>query len=627
VAGGERIVSWPHFQAFLWLRWRLLVNQLRRGGIANIVFLVIIAVAAAGTALVMAVAMFLVGLLAVTDAPPQVLLYVWDGLIAAFLLFWGVGLMVELQRSEALALDKFLHLPVSLRSAFVINYLSSLINPCMVIFLPAMLGLSLGLVLSRGPAWLLVFPLLAAFLLAVTALTYQFQGWLAALMANPRRRRTIIVVATATIILLAQAPNLLVNVFHQFGRDDQAANDSRRIERQNDLLRQLEAKEINSVEFQRRQDEITREHKAQANAKTKEGLEKIENTTRLVNLALPPGWLPFGAMALAEGNVFPALLGTLGLELIGTVSLWRAYRTTLRLYTGQASAGGQPRAATPPLAVPKPSGPATGPSGPQFLDRRLPGLSEQATAIALAGFRGLTRAPEAKMMLLTPVILVVVFGSMALTRPTAPSVALRPFIATGAIAMILLCMGQLIGNQFGFDRAGFRVFVLCAARRSDILLGKNLSFAPLALGLSGAGVVLLQFVCPMRLDLFVATLPQAVSMYLLYCLAANLLSILAPMSIAAGSLRPANSKTVPVLIHLAFTLVLPVVLAPAVLPLGIEYLLEWLGWRSGIPVALLLSLAVCAAVVVVYKMALIWQGNVLHEREQRILEIVTRQVE
>ena len=42
----------------------------------------------------------------------------------------------------------------------------------------------------------------------------------------------------------------------------------------------------------------------------------------LVNLVVPPGWLPLGATALAEGNVLIALLGTLGLTLIGTASLW-----------------------------------------------------------------------------------------------------------------------------------------------------------------------------------------------------------------------------------------------------------------------------------------------------------------
>ena len=61
-----------------------------------------------------------------------------------------------------------------------------------------MLGLALALAVVQGPAACCsALPLLAAFLLAVTALTYQFQGWLASLMTNPRRRRTVIVVVTA----------------------------------------------------------------------------------------------------------------------------------------------------------------------------------------------------------------------------------------------------------------------------------------------------------------------------------------------------------------------------------------------------------------------------------------------
>src|SRR5207247_1499819 len=58
-------------------------------------------------------------------------------------------------------------------------------------------------------AMLVVLPLVAAFALAVTALTYQFQGWLASMMVNPRRRRTVIVLLTAGFILLFQLPNLI----------------------------------------------------------------------------------------------------------------------------------------------------------------------------------------------------------------------------------------------------------------------------------------------------------------------------------------------------------------------------------------------------------------------------------
>jgi ABC-2 type transport system permease protein len=622
-------VNWQHFRAFLWLRWRLTVNQMRRGGTANIVALIIVTVGAAILAVVMAASMFLVGLYALGSASPAVLMYVWDGLVAAFLLSWAIGLMVELQRAEALSLNKFLHLPVSLRSAFVINYLSSLVCPCMIFFLPAMLGLAVGLALSRGSVMLLTFPVLGAFLLAVTALTYQFQGWLAALMSNPRRRRTIIVVATLTVILLAQVPNL-INVIRPWDHGNSNEATARHLDQQAELRRQLGENKLTVAEFERRIKELQHDVETAEADRTRQELDSIERTTRFVNTVLPPGWLPLGAMALAEANVVPALLGTLGLGLIGGASMGRAYRTTLRMYTGQVTGGKRaPTSAVAEVAKPdRPSAVAvpTGQQPVRLLERRLPLISEQAAAIALAGFRGLVRAPEAKMLLLSPIILLVVFGSMAFARHVVPPDALRPFIATGAIAMILLGMGQVICNQFGFDRSGFRVFVLSSARRDDILLGKNLAFAPLALGLSSIALIVVQVVYPMRIDHFLAALPQAVSMFLLYCFAANWLSILAPMAIAAGAMRPANTKMVPVLLNLAFTLLMPVILAPTLLPLAIESLVAWAGWPM-LPVALVLSLALCAGVIATYRVALKWQGEVLQAREQRILQTVTSKVE
>jgi hypothetical protein len=587
-------VNWSHFRALLWLRWRLFINQQRRAGSANVVILAIIAVLLLATAALAAFSLFAVGLMVLGNASPVDVLYVWDGLVAAFLLFWLIGLMTELQRAEALSLDKFLQFPVSLSSAFVINYLASLVRASTIFFLPMMVGLALGLVFSRGPMMLLLFPLLAGFVLTVSALTYQFQGWLAALMSNPRRRRTVIVITTMIVILLAQLPNL-VNIITSRNRGGQNAVTAR----QNEKGVRVPDKESGGDD------------------------ERIAGTVQLINAVVPPGWFPYGAMGLAEGNVIPALLGTLGLVLIGAASLWRAYRTTLRIYTGQTG-GERPR---PAPITPAPAAKPVSSAPPRFLERRVPWVSEQAAVIALAGFRGLVRAPEAKMMLLSPVILLLVFGSSVLARPGGPSEAARPFIAIGAIAMVLLCMGQLIGNQFGFDRAGFRVFVLCSARRGDILLGKNLSFAPLALGMIAVALVLFEAVYPMRFDLFLACIPQAVGMYLLYCLVANLVSILAPLPIAAGSLRPTNTRMGPVLTHLAFNLALPLVLSPALVPIAVELLLDAVGWRMGLPVALVLSLAVCAAVMAVYRLALNWQGGLLQSREQRILETVTSKLE
>ena len=44
------------------------------------------------------------------------------------------------------------------------------------------------------------------------------------------------------------------------------------------------------------------------------------------------------------------------------------------------------------------------------------------------------------------------------------------------------------------------------------------------------------------------------------------------------------------------------------------------------PVCLLLSLAECAAVVLLYRLSLDWLGDLLQAREQRILETVTNRI-
>src|SRR5262245_2744474 len=118
-------------------------------------------------------------------------------------------MLTELQRSESLSMQNFLHLPVSVSGVFVLNYLGSLLSLTMVVLVPAMVGLTLGMIFGHGPATIVVLPLLAAFLLALTALTYQFQGWIASLMINKRRRRTIVMLITTAFILLAQMPNII----------------------------------------------------------------------------------------------------------------------------------------------------------------------------------------------------------------------------------------------------------------------------------------------------------------------------------------------------------------------------------------------------------------------------------
>lgn len=625
-----------HLLTFLWLRWRIRVNQVRRGGAANAILLAILSGGAVLLAFGLFISFFFIGALALREAEPVVLLYLWDGLVVAFLFWWSIGLLTELQRSEALSLEKFLHLPVSLTGAFLINYLSSLMSLTLLIFLPVMLALVLGMVFSQGVQMLLLLFPLGAFLLAVTAITYQFQSWLAALMVNQRRRRTVIVCVTATIILLAQLPNLF-NILRPWGRQSSNGPQFTANLEYAELDLAMREGKITEEEYRkglsealRRQQERDKQRKAQAADDRQESWNRTAATARTVNMVVPLGWLPLGAMDLAQGQVLAALLGTLGLGLIGTGSLYRAYRTTLRLYTGVYSSG-KAAPTEKPTASPLPpqveGTPTARPTTPEFLEKEIPWISEHAAAVALTGLRSLLRAPEAKMLLLTPLIMVLIFGGLLISKVSQPPLAIRPLMAFGAMTMILFSLIQLVGNQFGFDRSGFRVYVLCPAPRREILLGKNLAIAPLAFGMIFVLVIVLQVLYPMAISHFLATIPQAISLYLIFSTLANFLSILAPMPIAAGSLKPANPRFVQVLLHMLFFFLFPAALGPTMIPYAIEFALESLEVIQGVPIHLLFSLLLCGATVFLYRLTLTWQGSLLQAREQKILEQVASKAE
>jgi len=577
-------MNWEHLRAFLWLRSRLSANKSKRSSSLSNTLNSIMMVLAVITGIAAFSGSLALGYYLVAKQSPSIVLYVWDGVVAAFLFFWLILLSVELQRSELLPLEKFLHYPISVSGLFLINYAASVLSEHIAVFLfiPAMLGLSVGLTIGRGFAMLWLFPLLLSFVLMVTAVTYQFRGWLAVLMLNKRHRRTVVTLVTVVSMVLFQLPYLSSRVFG--GRRS-------------------------------RRPAITSAEQAGQIAKT-------------VSMTLPLGWLPYGAMASAEGRFLPPVLGILGMSLIGAVSLRRSYRTTMRLYTGDYGSGytKAPKKSVASSTKENLGSPGQAVSQParSFLEMKLPWISEQASAVAVTTFRSLTRAPEAKMVLLSPVVMLFFFGAYVVRVSSNPGEYTRPLMASGVLAMLLLGMGQLAGNQFSFDRGGFRNFVLASAPRRDILLGKNLALVPIILGLAFAAVILLQVAFPMRIDYFVAVLCQMVTMYMLYCLFSNFVSILNPTATVAGSLKPAVKPTGKSLLFGLLTLALfPFALAPSMIPLGVEIGLHWMGWFAGIPVCLLLSLCEVLAVGYLYSWGLDRQGELLQSRELKILEVVS----
>ena len=295
-------MNWQHLRTIAWLRWRLTVNQWRKGGKINAVVSMIVA----GVGAVASVAALFVGILVGVLLFPRMqadsLLFMWDILVLAFLFFWLMGVITDLQRSEVLSLDKLMHLPVSLGGAFLLNYFSSWLSLSLVLFLFSTLGLSIALVFTKGLAMLVLFPLVISFVLMITAVTHQFREWLNLLMVNKRRRRAIIMAVTASFILLAQLPNL-INVFARRSASEQGPDARSQV--MTDLQTRLNGGEIDQQQYTVELAEWETKQAAEKAADRQRTMQTVTHVAVVANRWLPIGWLPYGSYTAANGSMWP----------------------------------------------------------------------------------------------------------------------------------------------------------------------------------------------------------------------------------------------------------------------------------------------------------------------------------
>ncbi|MDB6124003.1 MAG: hypothetical protein JWQ71_2996 [Pedosphaera sp.] len=580
-------MNWNQLKTILWLRWRLSRNQFTRGGALNAVLKTlgliggIMLVVAAGIGGVAA------GAFGLPQAPPNITIMIWDVMIGIFLFAWLIGVLVEIQRSEAIDLARLLHLPVSLQGVFVMNYLAAHVTFSLMLFLPATLGICLGLLCSKGLVMILLVPLVFSFIFMITAWTYCLRGWLVTMMVNPRKRRNVIVIATLVVVLLGQAPNLYINVFMR--------------------------------------------HRPKAHQTTNNNSTPAQPAGN--REMLPPGyvaahkyvpflWLPKGATALMAGDAWPAVWGSLGAFLLGAAGLARAYQTTLRFYRGQTEATpGKPQVIAATSA-------SAGAPRKNYLEKKVPFVTEEVAGLFLAFTRSLSRAPEIKMALVTNVIVIVVVGGMVFSNTkNAPGPTISLFIATTAIAGTFFGLIQVLFNQFGYDREGFRALVLLPAARRDVLFAKNLSFAPLVgiLGLVLLALITILFhLSPLVL---IACCLQLVAMFLLISIATNFFSILTPYRIASGSMKAAKPPAKVILMIILTQVLFPVLALPIFIPPTLGFVSEKLGWLSAPIVDVLLSLLLLALAATLYRLSLGSLGRFLEKREKDILLIVSHEAE
>ncbi|NQT04182.1 MAG: ABC transporter permease [Planctomycetes bacterium] len=581
-------MDWSQLRTIIWLRWRLTRNQWSRSQL-NAVLIMIVAVTVLVLGVVSGVAGVLVGFFVLAEMSPQRLLLAWDVFFGVFLFAWMIGMVSEIQRSETIDISRMLHLPISLRDIFLVNYIASHMTISIILFLPLILGLCLGLLLSGRWLMIWMFPLVFCLVFMITAWTYCLRGWLAALMVNKRRRRAIIAGVTFSFIVLVQLPNIISNLAH--GRKKHRPD---------------------TVKSAPLDEQATRQPVSR-------NKRPIPHAVLLAHKVVPFLWVGNGAMSLARGNALPAVLGTAGAFCIGGLGLRRAYRTTIRFYQGRTigrRSKQKPKAKKVPVVR------------KNFLERQLPGIPDEAAALALAFFRSLTRAPEVKMALATNFIMLLLFGTMFFARRMSNlSDNFKLFIASGPILFTFLGMSHLVFNQFGFDRGGFRQLVLLPVPRRHILLGKNLALLPIAIGIGLTLLVLVKIILGISFTIVLAACLQLLAVFVLLSIAGNLISVLVPYRISPGSMKRTKTSAMTSLLIFISRLLFPVAMVPMLLPPAAGLLMSSLGWLPAGPVNLLLSTVMLGLLVFFYRLSLPGLGNLMQRREKQILQVVTAEVE
>lgn len=192
---GRRVMAWcktarSHLGALIYLQGQLRLRRWQRESIlGRVILAVFFGVFVAGV-LATGAGAAISGYLMYRHVPDITIWgFVWNGLVFVFVVAWFINLTSEIQRNDSISLDRLMHLPISPSHAFALNFFASWINFPLLYFSAAVLGLSLGGAVAIGPRMLLCGPLLAIYLMMITALTSQLQVILTAWMANPRRRR------------------------------------------------------------------------------------------------------------------------------------------------------------------------------------------------------------------------------------------------------------------------------------------------------------------------------------------------------------------------------------------------------------------------------------------------------
>lgn len=532
------------FRAFLWLRWRVVINSLERTGardtlerfsiatekLGPIITLVLFVPSSIGLFVLAMVAGF--GIATGSWVLPFELVRYFL-LLATALAIFGPIMLPTRDGGNA---TRYLLLPVPRALLYVSQVTGALADPWILLTVPVMLGVPVGAAIAGRPlVAALALAAGAALLIFITGLTMVTSVVIHLLLRNRRRGDMVMLILVLVIPLVGIVPGLLA--YHP--KEDARAATHRREPARRSVTRTV-AREV----FAYSPSELY--HRAVGDSAV-----RVSRTAASL-----------GALALAAAAVQLIAFG--------------AFRRLLDM----------------PVSLGARRGAAFG----GLWGREIPGLSPGASAVAFTQLRLAMRTPRGRSILVGPLLIFSAFAVLIYRSGELPfaGLTLRSGIslATFGSFVCLFSILPLAFNQFAIDKAGFTRQMLSPLSLRELLTGKAVGNALIA-----AGPAVFCLALPALVfgggnpALWLALLFGIVATYVLMAPAAAALSATFPRAVDLSSIGHASNA------HQAAALLGLLSVAASMAPSVVLVMLALRVWHSALLAALFLGVWALLAIV------------------------------
>jgi hypothetical protein len=599
-------------------------------------------------------------MLSTRPANPDDLAYfaIWNGLLVMFLIFWMVSLFNDAVRGDTLSLQRLMHLPISPASVFAFNYLLSWINIPLIFFLASGTGLVFGSSLAAGPSVLWKWIPVLSYAAMLSAVTSHLQGKLLLWLVNPRSRTWImtlmplllafmgfgIAIGSHYLRRLVDVPSLVFwlrvcdTLCPFFWLADVLSNKS--ILGGWSLL-WIPCMWLITAWSLLANYRLTRTY-------YQDGFEAASNPS---GNQISAGKQKASNADFTQGNLawmersFPGLSGPASAIAAMTWTMfWRSPQMKLAMiipliqpfiFLGlfsqrpwlQRDVPPPPAISSPtstePSAVPTepsavPTEPSAVPTEPSAVQ------SEEPSAVPIAGTAKAEPSEKSRAKSAEPL------ARSLLTRlgdRLGGKQFQGPFLFSFAVFSAF--MGSTFAsNIFGFDRSGFRFWVLSPLPRVEILRGRNWIFGLMVLAITVVTSAFAAGVWQYHWLREIEAIGASLAFVPIYMVLTNLISILAPFPMSPQGFQPKSFSWKTLVLNFALSALIPALMIACCTPWALEWGLHaTIPATNWLPIALILQPILILTSFWLYGRLLSVMAELLEYRELDLLKTVTSSVE